>query len=229
MGLGRSLNEEGHMTETTGSDVIGAANGTLPDGAEQKDKAPAHTPEEERLFEKFRQYLCARYGLDESWPATRQPDEKKPETGTDSVTPMSDDAAAVAYQQQIEELTARLVGLELERDQERCSTLFYALEAEGFRFSDDEKKKELAKLVKISAAERQDRVTELRAIYAGRKVPEGRLDLYRGKVEPDGSGDERSPFARPWYYEQAVAYMMANPGTTYDAAVEHAKKTAASK
>jgi hypothetical protein len=219
-----------------GDDTTKPRDKTKPQAGAEKPEAPKHTPEEEELFERCRAYMMSKYGLDETWPAAKkaepdEPDEAAPGAGAKKparVTPMSTDKVPDLYTKQMGEMRARLAGLELERDQERCQVLLYSLEQEGFCLSADEKKKELAKLAKLPQSERSDRVRELKAIYAVRKVPDGRMELYTGHVE-GGDPTEGSPFAKPWYHDAAMVYMLANPGVQYDAACTHVRETAAKK
>lgn len=207
--------------------------GEKPPEPDEKDAdGEQMTPEEEKLFEKVRTYMCKKYNLDESWPASK-PEAAKPkeidEDPTSKVMPMATPVTPEMYSA----LQAKVQGIELERDQERCQALLYSLEVEGFQLSAPEKQKELAKLCRLPHAERPDRVTELRKIYAERKLPDGHLQTYgreRGEtVEPGAGGGENNPFVAPWYHEEAKAYMWNNPGTLYEAACElviarHGKK-----
>ena len=205
---------------------------------ETKPDAPDHSPEEKALFEKMRTYLCSTYGLDEGWPRAKADAEQKPggEEGKpapddkpkEEVTPMQLNQLPEQYQREMAELRGELRGLQLERDQERCQMLLYGLETEGFQLSQPEKAKELAKLAKLPAADRPDRIGELKAIYAERKVPQGRLEMYGGHVETGGK-DESDPFAKPWYQDDAEAYMMSHPGMEYAKAVEYVKGQHAKK
>lgn len=205
----------------------------VPDDKEKKggDKPEGeqHTPEEIKLFEKCRTYMLSKYALDETWPAAG----KKPDAPTDQpkpgdppadkpkepVTPMQSDKDIQAY----DALKARVVGLEMERDIERCDALL-AKGLVGYSLSDAEQKKELKKLVATPAADRPDRVKELKAIYADRKVPEGRIELYQGAKE--GLENANPLVAEPWYHKDAVAYMLESQGKVgYDASVAHIKAT----
>lgn len=239
-----------------GSDMADEKTAANPVANPEEGKAqpPAETPEEAKLFEKMREYLCRKYALGDKWPAAEskkprndvQPDEEKPKV---EVTPMETDKVPALYEQKLTdlrtdyerklaevkteaekrsgELLARLSGLELERDQERCQMLLYSLEREGFSFTAEQKTKELGKLCKTPAADREERVKELRSIYAEAKVPAGRIELYEGHVE--GGSNPNDPNAAPWYHAGAIQHMLAHPGMQYEAACQHVQSTAAKK
>lgn len=188
---------------------------------------PEFTDEEKSMYEKMCRYMRHTYGLGDEWPGqkkeeakpgeTKPEEEKKPES---PVTPMQKSVGIEAYAA----LQARVAGLETERDIERCQ-LLVAEGLTGYSLSVDEKKKAVSSLAKLPAKDRSERVEELKAIYAARKVPGGMLELYAGKVEGGADADANGPHAAPWFHEPAMAYMRDNPGTMYDAAVTHVKAT----
>lgn len=206
-------------------EAMGAENAGVAQEVKPKKQPEEFKPEETELFERMCRYLRSRYGLSENWPSPDPDNDKAEGAGdksdsdavneADSVVQMERGALPVEYARQVNELKARLSGLELERDQERCQMLLYGLEVEGFQLSEVEKKKELARLVQLPASERRERISEMRLIYANRKVPGGKLQLYAGPVE---GGSDHDPHKAPWYHEPAMAYMRANPGTQYDVA-----------
>lgn len=209
--------------------------------------ADEFTPEQKALYEGMRRYMCTTYGLDQNWPAqlptpegnavadANTPDPNKP----GPVTPMQNQEVAALYQQfeafktqsagEKQALAAQLDGLRLERDHERCQAMIDTLRAENYQLTPEEVTKEVGKLAKLPIAERDDRVKEVRAIYAERKVPGGMIDLYHGLNEPGSSVDPKDPYGTPWYHEQAKQYMMQHIGTTYAAACSHVQATAAKK
>ena len=230
--------------------AMGPGNGTMPmtgGGA----SPPPETDEEKKLFEKFRDYLCRTYGLNKEWPAPAPEtgmggppsDNRNPAIAAagvnGEVTPMADDAKVLQYQAEVAQYkaeveklreadakrAAELEGIRLERDQERCAALLYQLDVEQYKLTDEEKAKELKKLLATPAADRDERVKELRSIYAARKVPAGKVELYQGHVE--GGTAASDPHKAPSYHEAAMAYMYAHPGTQYLAAVDIVKREAA--
>lgn len=214
-----------YLCEADMAGEMGAKGAGLP-GAEPEEK-PDHTPEEKALFEKMRRYMCKTYGLGEEWPGAakeKAAEEKVEEKPKGEVLPMERGGKVPDhYAREIGELRAQLAGLTVERDQERCRAMI-AYELSEYNLSPDEQGRELAKLVRLPAAERAERVTELKKIYADRRPPAGRMELYQGPFE-GGGADEGDPFAEPWYHKAAVAYMMGKPGTPYERAVEHVKAT----
>ncbi len=178
------------------------------------------TPEEEKLFEKMRAYMCRKYGLDESWPKAG---EKKPEVATPekkteedtskkAVTPMQTPAQIKVYESQIAALAGQIEGLKLERDQERCKAML-ASGLVGYSLTSEEQTRELAKLCKTPDAERAERIAELQKIYSDRKVPSGKIEVYQGHVEPGSiANHENNPHAEPWYHQEALTLVYNNPG-----------------
>lgn len=201
------------------------------------NEAPAWTPEEEKMFEKCRMYMCKKYGMDESWPAakkeeateqgkeaTAEPPAKKEETA--AMQQVNNQIAA--YQTELAATKARVAGLEAERDLERCAALMSQLA--NYSLSDAERTKELTKLQKLPHAERADRIEELKAIYAAREVPTGTLAVYSGAAEPGSKQVTEGAAAAPWYFEPAMQYMREQTGRgiscTYDMAVSHVREKA---
>ncbi|AWM38714.1 hypothetical protein GobsT_30950 [Gemmata obscuriglobus] len=183
---------------------------------------PQFTDEEKSLFEKCRTYMRATYGLGEEWPGAKKEESANPEKKTGEsddkkapITPMQKNGGVEVYAA----LQARVAGLEQERDIERCQ-LLVAEGLVGYSLNADEKKKAISSLAKLPAADRSERVEELKAIYAARKVPAGMIEIYGGKVE---GGDDATPgpMSAPWYHEPAMAYMREEPGTMYEKAVAH--------
>jgi hypothetical protein len=193
-----------------------------PGEEQQKPEGEQPTPEEAKLFDKMCSYMRTKYNLGEEWPASKSPEqtpgEQPGEKKQEIITPMQ----TTVTPEQYSALQARVQGIELERDQERCRNLL-AEGLLGYSLSDAERQKELVKLTKIPAAERAERVTELQAIYAERKVPEGQLGIYSGHVEPGSKQVADSPHTAPWFHEPAMQYMRDHPGMQYDAACEHVK------
>ena len=203
------------------------------------NEAPAHTPEEEKMFEKCRAYMMKKYGLDANWPAAAKKEEMPTEQGKDATAEppaKKEETAAMqqhtnqlaAYQAELAATNARLRGLEAERDLERCAALMNQLA--NYSLSDAERTKELTKLQKLPHAERADRIAELKAIYADREIPTGTLAAYSGAAEPGAKQLAESGAAAPWYFEPAMQYMREQTGRgiscTYDMAVAHVREKA---
>lgn len=205
------------------------ATGTGTGASAAAGAADTFSPEEESQYARMCRYMIQKYNLSPDWPSAaakpaeepKSPEgEKKEEKPSEpekkpDVVPMQANQVPVEYAQKLSELTGTLDGLRLELEHERCQAIIYQLEGEGFRLSDAERQKEIAKLAKMPAADRTDRATELRAIYADRKVPQGRLQIATGtEVKKDPS----DPHTAPWYHEAAMAAMYQHPGMTYEAA-----------
>lgn len=148
-------------------------------------------------------------------PSKADQQKDKASEADKKMVPMARPSDLVVYERRIAELQARLQGLELEREHERCQHLLDVLVTEGYQLSEQERKRELRKLLALKGSERQERLDELRKIYADRKPPTEKLALYSGPVE----AERASPHQVPWWHEPAMRLMRANPGMSYDQAV----------
>lgn len=145
----------------------------------------------------------------------------------------SNPADVVLYQKQVADLTARAEKAEKEAaaaaakvTESECRAVLYSLVAEGFQLSKDQYAKELGKLTRLPAAERPERLAELRLMYANQQVPSAqRVELYQ-----DANPVETVPGPEQVQYEfdQAVLlYIRQHPGTKAEeaeAAVRAARK-----
>jgi len=216
-------------------EAIGPNNATMPEAKKDGDE---FTPEQKSMYEGMRRYMCKTYGLDESWPGAAKPaapDPTKPAPPADAekkeeVTPMQSQQLATLYQQNAA-LNARLDGLTLEREHERCQAMLYQLHAEGFRLSDEDKADELKALAAKPAADRAAYISRLRKRYEYTKVPGAEpIHLYQGQHhEGGGATDANDPTAKPWYHDAAMNYMLAKPGTQYETACAYIQSTQAKK
>ncbi len=198
--------------------------------AEQKQGEEQFTPEETKMFEKCRAYMRTKYALGEEWPGMKKeeaaPEAPKPgEEKKEDVAAMQTNATIAAYQAQLASLNATVQGLQLERDLERC-TMLVTTGLAGYSLSDAERNKEIGKLQKLAAAERAERIEELKRIYAEREVPQGKFAAYQGASEPGARQVTEGVHAAPWYHEPAMQYMRDEPGMTYEAAVSEIRKRA---
>lgn len=229
-----------------GADTMDAAQPSDLAVMEAETDEPEETKEEKELFDKAFKYFQREYGMKikDKQPAApgANPESDAMATDPKNTAPKTDDKAdqyavqyaalqteVAQYKAEIESLKsadaarkAELEGIRLERDQERCSALLYQLEVEQYQLTGDEKDKEIKKLLALPAAERPDRVQELRSIYAARKVPSGKIATYAGHVE---GGDANDPHKMPSYHEAALQYMRDHIGVQYHAAVENVKAT----
>jgi len=210
------------------------------------------TPAEKELFEKFLRYLRVTFGLSDNWPQeeaaeeteepTEETEEAAEEEGEEAAEEESDnyeeeseekkkgEGESVSYERELSQLRAsyarlkaELQGIATEREIERCQSLI-AQRLVGYQLNDKERNKEVARLVRMTGPEREERLAELQVLYARRKLPAGQLRLYDGHVEPAAAED---PLVKaPWYHEQAIAYMLKHPGVQYDQAVQHVQSLA---
>lgn len=211
--------------------AMGPANGAMP----EKKGDEEFTPEQKSLYEGLRRYMCKTYGLDESWPGAAKPvapDPTKSAVPTPDpvedkkVSPMQGKELAAIYQQQIAALNAKIEGVQLEREHERCQAMLYQLHAEGFRLADEDKADELKVLSGKPNGDRAAYLSRLRKRYEYTKVPgtAGGVQLYQGHYE-GGTPDDNDPTAKPWYHDAAMQYMLAKPGMGYDTACAYVQST----
>lgn len=228
--------EVGTMAEPMGERSAGLPDS---DGDQGKKVTEEYKPEEKELFEKCRRYMCSTYSMHDNWPGEEKKEAGKEEEGEEKdsehkVSPMQNDqvklfeAQVNSLKEENARIRAEVSGIRAEREIEVCNTLLYQMELEGFQLTDDQKRKELGKLVKLPHNDRADRVAELRQIYASSIVPQGKIDLFEGPFET-ATDKADDPFGKPWYLEPATDLMMQNPGMRYEDAVKRVQANAGKK